>query len=354
MTRKTNSNQVSSKEAIEFIYKLLISTGVNDEIAKLTADGLVHTSLRGVDTHGMRLLPHYVEGIEGGRINPTPEFSFEQTSDSTGIFDADHTLGYAAGMKAMQHAIAIAKKAGSGFVSVKNSSHCGALSYYGIEAANNDMIGLGFTHATSRMMAPGSYEEFFGTNPMCIAAPMQDEEPFCYDSAPTAVPFHKILHHRELDQTLPDNVAADVNGNVTTDPHLATQLLPIGGYKGFGLSMIADIFSGLLSGMPVGREVTKMYGDMSEKRRLGQFFGAISIESFQEVSFFKKRLALLSKAIRMLPLQSSDSVNYAPGDKEKLIVKERLLAGIPLSSPELDKLNNLAEKYNIEKIIILN
>ena len=278
---------VSSDKVMSFVKSSLLKVGVREDVAELCAKGMVLTSLRGVDTHGISLLPHYVAGVEGGRINPTPNFHFEKTSSSTGIFDADHSLGYAAGMLAMRYAMEMAKEAGSGFVSVKNSSHCGAMAYYGLEACKEDMIGLAFTHATSRMKSPGSSREFFGTNPVCFTAPMEKEDPYCFDSAPTPLPFHKIMHHQQDGTPLPRGCAADRDGNETRDARKAAQLLPIGDYKGFGWSMTVDILTGLLSGMAVGRNISKMYDDpLSKKRRLGQFYGAIRIDVFVSPNVF--------------------------------------------------------------------
>ncbi len=215
------------------------------------------------------------------------------------------------------------------------------------------MIGLAFTHATSRMKSPGSNREFFGTNPICFTAPMESEEPFCFDSAPTPIPFHKIKHHRETGSPLPAGSAADEHGNATTDPLKAAQLLPIGDYKGFGWAMMVDILSGLLSGMPVGRDISKMYGDLSEKRRLGQFFGAIRIDAFQPPDVFKKRLQTLAGEIRREPKQHESSENLVPGDPEKKMMKKRLEEGIPAGSSEMKKLNEIAAKFQISSVEVL-
>jgi ureidoglycolate dehydrogenase (NAD+) len=354
---KTNDNQendyinIPSNKIHTFIVNALLTVGVDKEIAQLCATGLVQTSLRGVDTHGIRLLPHYIGGIEGGRINGNPVFTFNKTSPSTGNFDADHTLGYSAGIIAMHHAIDLAKESGAGFVSVKNSSHCGSLAYFGQIACKENMIGLAFTHATSRMKSPGSNREFFGTNPLCFTAPMESEEPFCFDSAPTQIPFHKIIHNRKKNSSLPPACAADEKGYETMDPHKAAQLLPIGIYKGFGWAMMVDILSGLLSGMPVGRDISKMYGDnLSEKRYLGQFFGAIRIDAFQPPEIFKKRLQKLAQEVRDEPLLDENSENMIPGDPEKKIMKERLENGIPLDKIDLQEMNSLAAQFNLEPL----
>ena len=332
---------LQSEKAKTLILEIFSKLSVNNQVAQLCAEGLVQTSLRGIDTHGIRLLPHYVAAIESGRLNPTPDLKFKQTSSTTGILDADHTLGYAAGVIAIQHAIELAKESGTGFVSVKNSSHCGALAYPCLKACDEDMIGLGFTHATPRMKSPSSKREFFGTNPLCFTAPMEKEDPFCFDSSPTMIPFHKIFHHRETQTELPEGSAADVEGKETTDPFKAIQLLPIGDYKGFGWSMMVDILAGLLSGMPVGKDVSQMYGDITQKRYLGHFFGCIRVDVFQPVKKFKSRLQELAEKVRKEPKKDEESLNMVPGDPEKKCMEIRLKKGIPINNKDLDKINKL-------------
>jgi ureidoglycolate dehydrogenase (NAD+) len=341
---------INSEKLKSMIIEIFNNLGVKSEISRLCVDGLIHTSLRGVDTHGIRLIPHYVNAIESGRLNKDPDITFEQTSKSTGILDADHTLGYASGIIAIQHAKELAKESGAGFVSVKNSSHCGALAYPCLKACDQGMIGLGFTHATPKMKSPGSNREFFGTNPLCFTAPMEKEAPFCFDSSPTLIPFHKILNYRESNERLPIGSAADSKGMETLDPHQAIQLLPIGDYKGFGWSMMVDILSGLLSGMPVGKDVSQMYGDIAQKRYLGHFFGAIRIDAFQPLDNFKKRLQILADEVRKEPKKDSSSVNMIPGDPEKISMEERKKYGIPINNSDLLKLNNVGIKYINSKI----
>ena len=234
-----------------FAQDALRSRGADGSVAKSTAKGLMHASLRGVDSHGIRLLPHYCRGLEHGRINPRPSWTYSQLSDSSGLLDADHTFGHAAGVVAIDHAISIAGKTGCGFVAVKNSSHCGAMSFFALEACRHDMIGLAFTHATSKMRSANGVRPFFGTNPICFTAPMLNEEPFCFDSAPTPITANRVNQHREAGMALPERCAADQHGVETTDPMQAVQLLPIGDYKGFGWSIVVDILCGLMSGMPV-------------------------------------------------------------------------------------------------------
>jgi ureidoglycolate dehydrogenase (NAD+) len=251
----------------------------------------------------------------------------------------------------MRHAVELAGRAGVGMVATKRSTHCGALAYYAFEACQADMLGLAFTHATPKVRSPGSTRPFVGTNPMCFAAPMQDEGPFCFDAAPTPLTSNAIKRHREAGQPLPPGSAADAEGRPTLDPEQARQLLPIGDYKGFGWALMVDVLCGLLSGMPVGNEVSSMYdGPLSSRRNLGQFFAAIRIDGFESVDTFKQRLQEFADRVRAEPRADPGVPVQAPGDPEKAHEAERLRLGIPLAAAEHRQLDELAERLDLEPL----
>lgn len=334
---------VSKKELIEIGIKILEKLDVRPDVINAVVEGLVWTSLRGIDSHGIRLLPHYVEGVKGGRLNPKPKLLFERTGSSTGCLDADHTFGHKAGVEAMSNAIELAKENGIGAISVRNSSHCGALSYFGHLAAEQGMIGIVFTHATSRVMSPGSNRPFFGNNPICFVAPMEKEDPFCFDAATTSITFNSVKNAAAEGRKLDRGLVADEKGKETTDPNLAKQLLPIGGYKGFGLSMVVDVLCALLSGMPSGNNVSEMFVDpYSKKRYLGHFFCAINIDSFRPLGVFMNDLKNLCERVRCEPNSGIEQTNVmVPGDPEKKTFRKRSEFGVPLHSDLLNKLQSL-------------
>jgi ureidoglycolate dehydrogenase (NAD+) len=331
-----------------FIKEVFLAAGVRPDVAQYVTEGLCITSLRGVDSHGVRLMPHYVRALEGGRINPDPAFEFRQTSPSTGVLDADHTYGHAAGRVGMQHAIELARNAGVGMVAVKHSSHCGAMACYGLEPPKHDMIGLAFTHATSKVRTPGSSLPFVGTNPLCMTAPMLSEEPYCFDAAPTPITSNRLKQYREDGELLPAGSAADADGQETRDADDAVMLLPIGDYKGFGWAMMVDILCGLLTGMPVGQDISNMYGDpISKKRDLGHFFGAIRIDTFEDPQVFKQRLQDMAEQVRALPRRHPDKPVMVAGDPEKRAKSERLAHGIPIKPIELQQFEEVANRLQI-------
>lgn len=347
----TNGLRVSREAVKQFVQDVLINAGVNEEVAEDTAEGLVIASVRGVDSHGIRLLPHYIKELEAGRINPEPEFSFDQKAPAVGQFDADHTYGIAAGIRAMDHAIELAEDAGVGHVSVSNSTHNGMMAYFGLKAAKKGMIGIATTHTSANTRPPNGVRPFFGSNPICVAAPMFDEEPFCYDAATSAITFNEVRKRQDAGTKLPRDVAADEHGMPTRDPEKAVQLLPLGGYKGFGLSMVVDIFSGLLSGMPVGRKVSEMYGeDISNRRNLGHYYAAFSIDAFVEVEEFEQRLQQLAEEVRNEPRRNEEAPNYVPGDPEKEAKNKREQRGIPVTEHELEQFDTLANEYGVDPL----
>ena len=325
------------KELLKLVRQKLEGAGIGKEHAFLAAEAICTASLRGTDTHGIRLLPHYLQAIKSGRINNKAKFVFKKTSHSTGILDADHGIAHAALAIAMDYAIKLAKKSGTGFVSVKNSNHCGAMAYYALRACKQDMIGLAFTNATPTLQTFNSSKIFFGTNPICFTAPMQGEEPFCYDASPSVMSKHKLNILVKQGKEIAPGIAADERGEMTTNPNLVKMLIPLGGalagYKGLGMTMMADILCSLLSGMPGGKDVTQMYesggANISDKRYLGQFVGAIRIDAFTDLKRFKKRLKETADAVRSLPKVKGAKVDVMiPGDPEKKMEKERLLKGI--------------------------
>lgn len=311
-------------------------------------DGLVETSLRGVDSHGVRLIPHYVHAVMVGRIKKTPRFSFQQASPSTGVLDADHGFGIAAGITAMDHAIELAKKSGIGGVVVKRSNHFGAAAIFGLKAARKSMIGMAFTDVDSLVFPYGGKKTYFGTNPICFTAPMEGEEPLCLDMATSRVPLNKILAYRAAKNPLEPGWGADESGNPTTDPEKAVSPIPVGDYKGYGLAMMVAIFSSLLAGMPFGRRIHAMYPLNGQRRNLGHFFLVIDIGRFRPISSFKKDLAQMANELRSIPPTKRGMSVMVPGDPEKKQYATRLRNGVPVPSHDVEAFRGVARELNID------
>ena len=171
-------------------------------------------------------------------------------------------------------------QAGSAWVAVANSSHCGALAYYGLRIAEAGMIGLVFSHVDTMVLPHGSKEPFCGTNPLCITAPCAAAAPvigrpgaLCLDMATSKVPWNTVANAATEGVPIEADWAVDADGNGTTDAGAVASLHPFGAYKGSGLGLLIDVLSAMLSDSPFGPDIPKMYGDLSRApatRRTGR------------------------------------------------------------------------------------
>lgn len=322
--KKFNGKKLENK-----IYTNLTAIGVNEESAKHAAESMVQTSLRGVDSHGINLFPHYYKSYKSGRLNKHPNFQFQHLKKASLVLDADHAIGHHSGIIAIEKCIEIADEIGMAACTVKNSSHYGASSYFGLHAANKGYIGLSFTNADALVKAFNGQQSFFGTNPICFCAPMNDEEPFCLDMATSLVSWNKIKNYRRVNDPIPEHWAYDENGMPVSDPHEAKSLSPIGDYKGFGLGMMVEILCAVLSGSVIGKDMLAMFTSPPEaQRKVSHFFMVIDIDSFISSTVFKDTLSSMAKRIRSeKPIK--DAKVQVPGDPEKHEFKKRIVDGIP-------------------------
>ena len=322
----------------------LALAAVDQESSEHVMESLLQTSLRGVDSHGIQLFPHYIRAARAGRINTVPHIAIKPTGASTAILDADHAFGHRAGADAIDYAVDLASKSGIGIVSVRHSSHFGAAAYFALRAASRGFIGLAFTNADSLVKAFNARKAVFGTNPICFTAPLQNEGPLCLDMATSVVSWNKVrVRHASGLQLLPD-WAYDGEGMPTTDPAAARSLSPAGGYKGYGLGMMVEILCGLLAGGPIGTEILTMYGAPIEARRsISHFLMAIDIGRFLDLDTFRSRIQALVDQIRSMPAVA-DSV-MVPGDPEKRSFVERSAAGIPVPAAVFESLCEVSQDF---------
>ncbi len=330
----------------QFLLEAFVKAGTPLGTAEQVVDGLVQTSLRGVDSHGIRLASAYINNALNGKINLKPKMKIKRTSHATAVLDADGTFGIPAGMKAMDEAILLAKKNGIGAVAVINSTHFSAAAIYALRAAETGMIGMSFTNATPLVMPYGGKQPFLGTNPICFAAPCEGEPPFCLDMATSTVARNKVLSYKEKGLALDEGWATDVDGIPTTDAGKAKWLLPLGGYKGYGLGLMVEILCSVLCGLETGPHIKSMYENDSYgwKKGLGHFFVAIDVSKFQELAAFKKRLKALLVELRAQASTDGTKTVLVAGDPEKKAYAERLIHGIPMTEKDIEEFGKVAEK----------
>ncbi|TSC71447.1 MAG: malate/L-lactate dehydrogenase [Parcubacteria group bacterium Gr01-1014_70] len=350
MIMDSKQKLIEAKTLRQFLTRLFKKAGMLQSHALQVAEGLVATSLRGVDSHGIRLAPHYVKEVVAGRINPRPSFAFHKNAPGAGIVDADDSLGIPAGIFAIDQCMKLSKKTGIAAVAVKNSSHFGAAALYALRAARKGYLAFAFTHTESLVVPFGAKRPVLGTNPICIAAPCAGEDPVCIDMSTTNVTWNKLQMLKAAKATIPAGWALDKEGRVTTDYRAAEFLTPIAGYKGYGLGLMVEILSGVLAGGKLGPELTPMSPINSKKRELGHFFMIIDIAAFDSLSRFKRRMKSLATLLRsQRPAQGVRNV-FVAGDPEKIMYRKRSKAGILVDASLIEEFNNLSKQFGIASI----
>jgi LDH2 family malate/lactate/ureidoglycolate dehydrogenase len=338
--------RASPDEILEFASSVLTAAGTRLDAAQSVANALTETSLRGIDSHGIRLLPHYVRSVRGGRINPMPNLVFTRTGPGTGIIDGDNGFGHHASYFAIDRAVELAQESGIGAVSVINSSHFGAAGSYVLRAARQGLAGLGFCNSDSFVLAHEGLRSFHGTNPIAFAAPVPGEQPFLLDMATSVVPWNRVQDYLLEGLPLPPDVTVDSAGEPTTDADKSDALLPLGGmafgYKGAGLASMIEVLCAVMTGSPFCSQLPPMKGpDFSTPRRMGHFFMAIDYRRFVAASLYESAMCAYLQDLRCQPSKPGKRV-MAPGDREWSVLEERKLNGIPVMRrlrAELDRIS---------------
>jgi ureidoglycolate dehydrogenase (NAD+) len=358
MQQNVKQRQTVDQETLRgFGTQLFVAAGLSEANALLVADSLVASNLRGIDSHGVARIPHYLKRLAHGSIKANPRICVEQRSPSTSLVDGDHGLGQLVMHQATESAIELAREAGSGWVAVRNSSHCGALAYYGLRIADAGMIGLVFTHVDPMVIPYAAQNPFCGTNPICITAPRAargagdlEMGALCLDMATSKVPWNIIVNACIEQTPIEMGWGADEYGNDTTDPERVVGLYPVGGYKGSGMGLAIDVLCSLLSDSPYGLDIPAMYGDFDERRLLGGLVGAIDIGRFLPLERFFRRLDDLLIRWTIQPPREADGRVLYPGEPELLERERRLRTGIPIGQRTLRELDDAAAAYGVASL----
>jgi LDH2 family malate/lactate/ureidoglycolate dehydrogenase len=332
-----------------FIREVLAAAGVPRDAAELTSSCLVAANLRGVDSHGVHLLPVYVEQLRSGDMDAGTKGSILLENQACLLFDAENGIGQVAAAQCCDNAIRLSRMYGLGLVIARNSNHFGAAAYWGTRMAEEGQVGIVLCNA-SRLVAPWQGREpRMGTNPICIAMP----GPWLLDMSTTTVAANRIWAAIARNAgSIPEGWALNSAGVPTTIPSEGIKglLMPLGGqaagHKGSGLAAAVEILCAVLGGGAMAGEV----GSMRERgRRVGvsQTFLAIDIERFMPVAAFKARLERFVADLKSAaPADGYDEV-VAAGEPEWRTERERLRAGIPIPDEVWQTLVRLSSQLGV-------
>jgi LDH2 family malate/lactate/ureidoglycolate dehydrogenase len=322
----------------DYAVRFFVRHGVSEEDARIASEILVSADMRGVDSHGViRLDTYYGSRLRSGLMNPATPITVLRETPSSLALDAGAGLGQVAGYHAMQRAIAKARDVGLAMVTVRNSNHYGIAGYYAMMALEHNMIGLSFTNSQPLVAPTYGSSAILGTNPIAVAAPAGRNRPYVLDMATSIVPIGRVTVYSKAGKPIPEGWGVDSEGMITTDPDAVLHggaLLALGGsdimrgYKGYGLSLMVDIFSGVLSGASTGKTV----GHPGEKvpADVGHFFAAVNIEAFRDLEDFQRDMDDLLEQLKEAPKAAGQERIYIHGEKEFELFDRYQKEGVPL------------------------
>lgn len=345
-----NQVTVSIENLSQVVIDVLTKVGVCDEDASIILDTILFANRRGVATHGVGRLPLYVHKIAAGHYNPKNEIEVLADEAAYALLDAHNGFGQVVAFKATKMAIEKAKMYGVAVVGVRNSNNFGTAGYFGDMAAREDCAAMIYANAAPAIAPTGGNKTIFGTNPLCYAFPgVDDYEPILLDMATTIAARGKIRLAAKNGEKIPMDWAIGPDGQPTDDPNVALNgsLLPIGGYKGYGLSMFVDIFAGMLTGSHYAGGV-KNLSKMDEDSGNGHLFVVIDLDKFMTKEEKRERVAHFYKAVKAC---GEEGKIFMPGEIEYNKIKDNVTS-VVISVKQLEDVNDVATEVGIQSRLI--
>lgn len=261
----------------EWYVAQFVKEGMPTEDAETVIDCFMTADEYGVSSHGMAIFNSHLERIRRGGYNLTPNFKIVRDSPAFAVIDGDNAMGPVAANYCMEYAVRRSKDVGIFTVFSRNNNTFGPAFYYPLKAAEQGLIGFICSNSPAQMAPVGGVEKMLGTNPFSVVIPVPGNDPIIIDMATSVVAKSKFKEYKELGRPLPIGWALDKNGNPTTDPDEAMQglVLPMGGFKGYAISMLIDILAGALSGAAFLNHVGRFYSKDNNSMNIGYYMVAI-------------------------------------------------------------------------------
>ncbi|MFN8444558.1 MAG: Ldh family oxidoreductase [Caldilineaceae bacterium] len=341
-----------------FISTVFEKLDVPADDARIAADVLVRADLRGVESHGINNLWQYVGPLRSGALNPHPNLTLVSETPITALVDGDGGMGLVIGVKAMELCIAKAKSNGVGIATVRRSRHYGMAAYHAMLCLPHDMIGISLTNNYGIGIVPTfGNEPMISTNPISVAVPTGQGNPFVLDMATSVVAFSKIGAALVKGEKIPLGWVVNQQGEPVEDAQTAWEggrILPLGStpegssHKGYGLAVLVDILTGVLSGGIYGNLAFRNPPDDPKLRESSShFFMALRIDSFRPVDEFKATMDDMLSALRNSAKAPGRERIYTHGEKEHEAEQERSQLGIPYHVNFVKKLRELASETGV-------
>lgn len=340
---------VTADRLTEIARALLIAAGTPESEADTISGLSVAANLAGHDSHGIILIPTYIDRVKVGHIVPGAPWTIIEESPTTTVVDGNWGFGYVVTKKAMELTIEKAEKQNVAACTVFRQGHIGRLAAYPLMAAQRGMIAMitADSGRSPKHVAPfGGAKARLGTNPICFAMPSNLEGPLFFDMATSAAAAGKIGVAIARGEQVPQGWLIDSEGRPSVDPRVLRQggaLLPLGGgegYKGYGLAAIVEIFSGLLTGLGFGVEPSGRHND-------GCFIAVFKVSAFRNLDTFKQEVTDFAKYLKDTPPAQGFKQVYYPGEVEFMKEQDRRKNGIPIEDATWGVLKKLATEFGI-------
>ncbi len=317
--------------------------------ADLLARSLVEADVYGTSTHGVSRLNIYLRRIQKGAVDPHAPLTIDRRRAASLAVDAANGLGQVQASKTLDLLLPLARESGMAAATIRRSQHCGALWWYCNRAAAEGMALLAMSNAEAAVAPAGSSQAFFGTNPIAVSFPTGKGYPVKIDLATSAVARGNIIAANRQGQAIPEGWALDEAGQPTTDAAAALlgSLVPMGGAKGYALGLMVELFSSVLSGSAIGREVGSMYKHMDRPQNAGHFFCVVDLSAFQDRTDWLRRVDATIDELKNSRLRPDAKEVLIPGERAHRVAEENRRNGIPLGDETLAELKTLCEELEV-------
>ncbi|MGV0645781.1 Ldh family oxidoreductase [Mycolicibacterium sp. XJ2546] len=332
---------------IEAASVIFAAAGMTNDAARQVAEALVEADARGICSHGLMLVPMYVNRLCAGSVTTNTEAEIVVDRGAIAVLDARHAVGVCTADQSMSLAIKKAKVFGIGAVTTRHAFHFGGGFRYAQQAVDANCIGIASANTRALMPAPGGATAVVGNNPIAVGVPGDD--PLMVDMALSEAALGKIRLAASEGRDIPLTWATDKDGSPTTSPTAALTglLLPIGGPKGYGLALIVDVLCGVLSGGAFGPAVKGLYANTEIPNDCAHFFMAIDPAVFGDLDSFRQRTLALTQHIRAsTPRPGIDAV-MLPGQRESENASRARIHGISVAQSVLTGLRQAAEQLGV-------
>jgi len=341
---------VQVRQLERYMTTTLQAVGLPDADARTVAQLMAEADLQGSDGHGVIRLPQYCKRILAGGVNTRPNIRVEQERAATALMHGDNGMGHLVMKRAAELAISKARQSGMAWVGSHFSNHAGPASLYARMALEHDMIGLYFAVGNANHLPPwGGLSMLLSTNPIAAAIPAGEEAPIVLDMATTVAAYGKVKAKAQRGEMMPEGWMMDRLGQPLLDPKRSEEgfLLPIGGYKGYGLALVVGLLAGTLNGAAMGKDVIDFNQDVHSVTDTGQAIAIIDPAAFGEVSHFKQQVDVLIRDIRNSERIPGVDRIWLPGEQSHTRRATYLREGIPLPGALMQALDRLSEQLKV-------